>query len=466
MSSTQTPAGSGLRTPARPAASILVVDDEVAALNGVKRALRAHGFQNVHLCSDGREVLSRIAESQVELVLLDLIMPHVRGEEVLGQIAELHPQLPVIVVTAEYEVSTAVRCMKLGASDYLLKPVDGGQLIATVERGLEQSALEYECSRLRERFFGRGLERPETFEEIVTADGEMHRIFGYLEAISRSVHPVLVVGETGTGKELVARALHAASRRDGPFVAVNMGGLDDALAADTLFGHAAGAFTGAATARPGMVERAGEGTLFLDEIGDLQESTQVKLLRLLQEREYYPLGADQPLELRARVIAATNRDPQELRQDLYYRLRSYRVQIPPLRERRGDLPLLVDAFLARAAEDLGKPRPTVPPELFDYLASYDFPGNVRELQAIVFDAVARHEGGVMPIELFTASFAGREDAAPDSPSELRFPEAMPSLRSLEQAAVQEALRRTNGNQSAAARLLGVSRPTIGRHLSR
>jgi DNA-binding NtrC family response regulator len=417
-----------------PPASILVVDDEESALRGARRTLRTHGFEHVLTCDDPREVSSILETHRVSLLLLDLLMPQKSGEEVLGEVTRLHPELPVVVVTAEQDARTAVRCMKQGAVDYLLKPVTSEQLAETVERALEQSALRWENARLREQFFAEKVLQPECFEEILTRDPGMLRMFGYLEAISRGTQPVLITGETGTGKELVARALHAVSGREGNFVAVNVAGLDDTMFSDTLFGHTTGA------------------------------------LRLLQEGEYYALGADTPGRLRARVVTATHRDPKEFRQDLYYRLRAYHVRIPPLRERKGDLPLLVDHFLAQAAADLDKSKPTLPPELFVYLASYDFPGNVRELRSMAFDAVARHGHGVLAIAPFLELMGISEDEDPErpdeAPSDLRFPYPMPRLRQLEQAAVAVALERVQGNQSAAARMLGVSRPTIARHVQR
>jgi len=301
---------------------IFVVDDEETVLRTVQRSLHLHGFQRVETCADPRQVMALLAERPVSLLLLDLVMPHVSGEQILEQVAERFPALPVIVVTAEGDVRSVVRCMKLGAADYLVKPVSAEQLVATINKTLEQQAIREENERLKERFFATEIENRKAFSEIVTCDAAMLRMFAYLEAIAKGSQPVLVLGETGTGKELVARALHAASGRDGKFVAVNVSGLDDTVFSDTLFGHEAGAFTGAAKERKGLIETAGTGTLFLDEIGDLAEAAQVKLLRLLQEREYHPLGSDTPRRLRARVVAATHRDPTELRQDLYFRLRS------------------------------------------------------------------------------------------------------------------------------------------------
>ena len=451
--------------------SILIVDDEESALQGMRRVLRSHGYEDVILCNDSREAMGLLRTHRVNLVLLDLSMPHVRGEDLLVEIARDHPSLPVIVVTADIAVQSAVRCGRLGATDYIVKPVEAEQLVTAVHKAMEQSALRYEAQRLREQFLSESLQTPSAFAELTTADPAMLRMFQYLEAVSRGGQPVLIIGETGTGKELIARALHRASQRSGPFVAVNVGGLDDTLFADTLFGHEAGAYTGAHTARPGMIERAGDGTLFLDEIGDLSEASQVKLLRLIQEREYFPLGSDTMKRMRARIVAATQKDPQTLRQDLYYRLRAYHVRVPPLRERLGDLPLLIDRFLAEAAKDLGVAKPAIPPELLLDLSNYHFPGNVRELQAMVFTAVARHDShGVIPIRLFLEQMEPRRGApsptAPARPDKITFPFPLPTLREIEEAAVAEAMRRVQNNQSAAARMLGISRPTIARYLKR
>ncbi len=380
--------------------SILVVDDDPRVLRSVRRTLRSAGFENVLTLDDSRQVRALSQEHPLALVLLDLAMPHVGGEQILAELRKENPEIPVIVVTGQDEVGTAVRCMKLGAADYLLKPVAGEHLVATVEKCLENSALKYECDHLRQGFFGGGLQRPEAFAGIVTQDPAMQRVFAYLEAIARGRQPVLIAGETGTGKELIARALHELGDSGGPFVAVNVAGLDDAVFSDTLFGHTSGAFTGASSARPGMVERAGSGTLFLDEIGDLSAASQVKLLRLLQEREYYPLGSDQPRRLRARVLAATHCPTSALRQDLYYRLRSYRVELPPLRDRPGDIGHLLEHFLAAAAADLGRPKPAVTEDLLFHLRRYHFPGNVRELRSMAFDALARQQEANLSAEPF------------------------------------------------------------------
>ncbi len=449
----------------RDAVTILVVDDEEAVLNGVRRTLRAEGFENVLMCRDPRDVEPLLDAEPVSLILLDLMMPHIGGRELLGRIAAAHPEIPVVVVTAEQDIRTAVECMKIGAYDYLLKPAPAAELMAVITRALEHRELRDENARLRSKLLQEELAHPEQFGEIITADPAMHGLFAYLEVIASGSNPVLISGETGTGKELFARAIHNLSGRRGQFCAVNVAGLDDTMFSDTLFGHKPGAFTGAVGTRKGMIEAAGRGTLFLDEIGDLSEASQVKLLRVLQEREYHPLGDDVPKRLEARVVAATHQDPARLRRDLYFRLRAYHVRIPPLRERLGDLPPLIHHFLREASHDLDRKPPVVPERLYRLLSRYDFPGNVRELRAMVFDAVARHTGGPLPVEPFLESIGGTdvEEQPPgdDLVRDTVIPE--PAWRELERRNLLNALRRANwkiSGKGGAAELLEIKPSTL------
>jgi len=449
---------------------ILAVDDEEQVVRGVSRTLRAHGFDNVATTSDATSVPGLVAANPPAVLLLDLVMPRMGGRQILEIVRQSNPEVMVIVVTAEQDARTAVECMKLGAYDYLLKPAPADELVATISRALEHSELMEENRSLRESLLDRQTPRSPAFESIYTVDESMERIFSYLATVARGSHPVLITGETGTGKELLARAVHRASGRKGPFVAVNAAGLDDAMFSDTLFGHRAGAFTGATTARSGMVEQAAGGTLFLDEIGDLPESSQVKLLRLLQEREYFPLGSDSPKRMDARVVAATHQNASALRKDLYYRLRSYHVSIPPLRERLGDLPLLVEHFVAEAAADLGRQVPPVSPEFVRALGHCPFPGNVRELRAIVFDALARLEAETLGRE--TLIDPHPEPLGHASPAEARSLDdllrdgevvAASDWRRLERQNIVNALERCNwkvSGTSGAAELLGLSPSTL------
>ncbi len=465
----------------RPHDLILLVDDEVHALLSYEMLLMAEGAVNVASCRSGKEALEVLSQRKVSLVLLDLVMPEMSGEEVLSIVAREYPELPVIVVTATNEVETAVACMKAGAFDYIVKPVDRAKLMAAVKRASEFRELRFENAFLKKRVLERTLDDPAAFAEIVTQNEQMKSIFRYMESIACTSQPVLITGETGVGKEMIARVLHRLSGREGAFVAENVAGLDDSLFADSLFGHRRGAFTGADRDRGGLVDKASAGTLFLDEIGDLTMSSQVKLLRLVQEHEYYPLGSDLPKFADARLMVATNQDIEALqasgkfRKDLYYRLHLHHIHLPPLRDRRDDIPLLAEFFLDEASRELGKPKPILSHELLAFLSSYGFPGNVRELRAMIFDTFSRDPGGSLSLESFRV---GAAKPFPSSQERSRSPgpdpcvfnpfpslDRLPTLEESEDLLIQEALKRTNGNQTVAAELLGITRQTLHRRLS-
>ena len=291
--------------------------------------------------------------------------------------------------------------------------------------------------------------------------------------------PVLITGETGVGKELIAKAIHERSGLKGRLVPVNTAGLDDTMFSDTLFGHRKGAYTGADKTRPGLIVRAEGGTLFLDEVGDLTPSSQVKLLRLLQEGEYMPLGQDEIKHTNVRIITVTNQDLWHLqksgrfRKDLNFRLRTHHINVPPLRDRPGDLPLLVDFFLDKAASALNKKKPTVPKELVPLLQTYSFPGNIRELQAMLFDAVSRHTNRVLSLSSFKRHIFERhrdmgptEHMAQQEPAYLRFPKDLPTIKEATRLLVAEAMKRGGGNQSLAAKMLGITQQALSKRLKK
>jgi DNA-binding NtrC family response regulator len=467
-------------TPTQP---LLIVDDEAGILLSIDTALQMAGMNNLITCQDSRLVMDLLAKHPVEVMLLDLTMPHMDGRQLLDKVQQEYPEIPVIIVTGAVDVETAVLCMKSGAFDYVVKPVDPERLVSAVQRAMGFRELKRENFALKQHILQDGLGQPEAFVNIITSSKKMFSIFQYIESIAQTAQPVLIRGETGVGKELVARTLHNLSGLQGQFVAVNVAGLDDNVFADTLFGHVKGAFTGAERERAGLIEQASGGTLFLDEIGDLSPGSQVKLLRLLQEGEYLPLGQDEPNRTDVRIVASTNVDLWErqkagvFRKDLNYRLSTHRIYIPPLRERRDDIPLLADHFLSAAARELNKKSPTLPKELFDLLKLYPFPGNVRELQAIIFDAVSRHKSGVLSLEVFRAHIAKHQrrekGLVPDlvAPEEadsrtVSFGENLPTIKQATDLLVAEALKRSGGNQSIAAGLLGISQQALSKRLQK
>jgi len=457
---------------------VILVDDEEQALDSFEIALRSANMNHFVRVQDSRDVMPTLSGREVEVMLLDLRMPHVSGEELLLKVNSDFPEIPVIIITGANDVETAVKCMKHGAFDYMVKPVEKSRLVSGVRRALELRELQKENRLLKAHVLFDKLQHPEAFSEIVTNSAGMRSIFQYVEAISKSPRPVLITGETGVGKELVAKAVHALSHREGDFIPVNVAGLDDNIFSDTLFGHKKGAFTGAEQARSGLIEQASGGTLFLDEIGDLSAPSQVKLLRLLQDGDFFPLGSDVAKGSNARIIVATNQDLDRLkssgrfRKDLYYRLCDHHIHVPPLRERLEDLTILVEHFLEKASKTLDKKKPTPPDELTILLSTYQFPGNIRELESMVFNAVSSHKSGKLSMESFKSyiyqkhpSFEiGSKQLLKEKKVLLSFPEQLPTLKQAEQLLIDEAMKRTDGNQSIAALSLGITRQALNRRL--
>lgn len=466
-----------MRSPQNPL-PIMLVDDDEEILRSFSLVLRASGIKETICVSDANKVVPTLRGRDVACILLDLTMPGSSGLDVLSAVSEEFPLIPVIVVSAQGELDTAVACMKAGAYDYLVKPVERERLCQSVRTAIEFRDLRSQVDALRKAILGERLEEEGAFEGMVTASSKMRAIFQYVGVVAVSSQPVLITGETGVGKELVAEAVHRASGRSGRFVAINVAGLDDTVFSDTLFGHKKGAYTGAEANRDGLVASASSGTLFLDEIGDTKESSQVKLLRLLQEQKYYPLGSDTPRESDVRVVVATNHDLASLissgrfRKDLYYRLKAHCVHIPPLRERPEDIMPLLHHFMAEAAKSLHKKSvPAMPSELPRLLSTYPFPGNVRELQGMVFDAVARHTSGVISMESFKeaigkerASF-GRALAGDKDDSGASY-ERFPTLKEAESDLIARAMKLSGGNQGIAASMLGMTRQALNKRLSR
>ncbi len=462
-----------------PEAPIILVDDEQQILISYEAMLCSEGIDHIISVNDSRNVLPLLSSQEASLVILDLNMPYMSGIELLDKIHHEFSHVAVIIVTALNDLDNAVECMKKGAVDYIVKPVEQSRFIISVKKSLEISELRSEVtglkkhlSALKHQLLSDTLEHESAFASYLTRSRKMRSLFHYMEAVARSDEPVLIMGETGTGKELLSRAVHDISGVAGAFVAVNVAGLDDTMFSDTLFGHTKGAFTGADSTREGLIVKAAGGTLFLDEIGDLNEMSQIKLLRLLEE------GV--PNKSGARIVACTNRDLHkrisagQFREDLYYRLAAVQVLVPPLRERTEDIPLLLDAFLELSADTLKKKKPTPPHELSTLLSTYYFPGNIRELKAMVFDAVARHKGGVLSLDNFKQFIMDKGDhiqpgyssAGGESGSLINLSKGFPTIKEVIDSLVSKALERAKGNQGIAASLLGITRQALNRRLTK
>jgi DNA-binding NtrC family response regulator len=458
---------------------VLLVDDEQHFLLSAELTLKSNGINNLITINDSRDVMKTLEQQEVSLVILDINMPYISGLELLPAIVEKYPEIPVVIISALNDVENAVFSIKNGAFNYILKPVDDTRLVTTVRSGIDLREIKNENVRLKKYLLKDNLEHPELFSHIVTRSSSMRAIFKYIEAIARTPLPVLITGDTGTGKELIAKAIHDVSQREGELVPVNVAGVDDTLFSDTLFGHKKGAFTGADKERRGLIEQAERGTIFLDEIGDLSIESQVKLLRLLQDRKYYPLGSDIAKLSDARVICATHRDIETMknndafRQDLYYRLQAHHIHIPPLKERKSDLPMLIDHFIEKAAKELEKKKPTAPKELVTILSNYSFPGNIRELEGIIFNAVSMHKSGILSLESIKEKIFDKDEPSKDQTisadlqhNKLIFTDDFPNLKETEEILINEALKRANGNQTIAAQMLGISRRALNNRLRR
>lgn len=462
--------------PGFPPFPIMILDDEAQSRLGSAVALRSAGIDNIFECADSASAMDMIKERKPGVLLLDLIMPGRHGVDILAELAKERPETSVIVVSGQNEISAAVACMKHGAFDYIPKPVDKDTLVASVRRAIEMVELRKENSLMREQLLAVAPGRATAFSPVIAASPAMEALFKYCSAIGPGRQPVLITGETGTGKELFAKALHSLGGRGGKFVAVNLAGLDSNIFSDTLFGHVKGAFTGAGAIRKGLVEEASGGTLFLDEIGDLPEDAQIKLLRLLQEREYSPLGSDGTKTSDARVVVATHRDlaaaveSGSFRRDILFRLKIHHVHLPPLRERPCDIGPIFRHFVEEAAAEFKKSPPEIAPALVAALESHPLPGNARELKAIAYEAVGRCNGGTLSCEDLPKGFAATvtplEAPAPQRPQtgSIVFPGRLPHLKEVSMMLIEEALRRTDGRQGAAAKLLGVTQQALSKRL--
>jgi len=442
-------------------AKILIVEDEPKMLRLLELNLKEQGY-TTHTATDAEAGLRLLRQEGADLVLSDLKLPGMDGLEFLEAVKSTNASIPVVLMTAYGTVETAVEAMKAGASDYVLKPFSMEEIQLILHRELDVRSLREENRSLRE-----ALGRRYEFKNIIARGPAMQEVLATVERIAPTNSTVLLGGESGVGKDMIARAIHQHSRRaSGPFIKINCTAIPENLLESELFGYEKGAFTGATTAKPGKFELADRGTVFLDEIGDVPGGIQAKLLRVLQEREFERLGGTKTLKVDVRVLAATNQDLRAaleqgtFREDLYYRLNVVPINLPPLREHKEDIPYLADHFIMRFAREAGKKISGITPAAIQRLTDFHWPGNIRELENIIERAVALSNGPVLqvgdihldtsPIKTSTASL---------------LPEGM-TLEQYEDEIIQEALRRAGGNKSQAARTLGLSRNALRYRLSK
>ncbi len=435
---------------------ILIIDDEPAQLISLKTFLKRRNYV-VFTANSGTEGLEILKNNSIDLVLTDYRMPDISGLEVVKAAQQINPEIPVVVITAYSQIEEAVQVMKEGAFDYLSKPIDLDALEVLIKKARERQYLISENKILREQ-----LQERYRFQSIISQSGAMEAVLNTAGRVAKSKATVLIRGESGTGKELIARAIHYASdRANKPLVIINSAALSPNLLESELFGHEKGAFTGAIAQRIGRFEQADGGTLFIDEVGDLPMQTQVKLLRALQFGEFERVGGNKTLKVDVRVIAATNRNLEELiqkgefREDLYYRLNVVTIHIPPLRERKSDIPVLIRHFIEKYARENQKKVVGISKEAQDYLMRYHFPGNVRELENIIERAVVLARDEIITTDDLPQGLDVQTEHSILDPLDFSHPYEE-KLAAFERTMIEEALKLKHGNQSQAARLLGIS----------
>ncbi len=437
---------------------ILIVDDDPSFRRVVDYTLKEAGYETT-LAVNGKQAREKFDEDDCAAVITDMLMPEIGGLELLRQLGAIAPEVPVIVVTAHAAVDDAVDAMREGAFDYIAKPINREELKLVLARALEVKALVRENRRLRQVVSDRL-----DFGNMVGSAPKMQSVLEVAAQAAQVDSTILLLGESGTGKELLAKAIHVnGPRKKGPFIAVNCGAIPATLLESELFGHRRGAFTGAVSDQRGKVEAASGGTLFLDEVGDIEPAIQVKLLRLLQEKEIEKLGEGKPTKVDARILAATNRDlgalvkSGDFREDLYYRLAVIPIELPPLRERATDVPVLADHFLDKYARKFGK-KLELDRSVFPILERYPWPGNIRELENLMERLAALHPAGTVLPEDLPESF--RSGASTVGEVVVQIPAEGLDLQKLEEGLIKEALERNDWNQTRAAKFLGLTRNTL------
>lgn len=448
--------------------TVLVVDDDPGHLESVLRILEREGLR-VLSAPSGENALETLRNEEIRVVVTDLMMPGMSGVALLRAAKAIAPHVEVVLMTAYGTVEAAVEAMKEGADDFLTKPLRRHQLVRTVKKALEKYRLLEENRRLREK-----VAQLSKVGGLVGSSPAFRSAMETVRQAAASNATILLLGESGTGKELVARAIHELSpRASSPFVPIDCAAIPESLLESELFGHEAGAFTGATRRKEGRFEKADRGTLFLDEVGEMSPAVQAKLLRAIQEGEFVRVGGTQPVRVDVRIVAATNRDLQQevregrFREDLYYRLHVVQIRLPPLRERHGDVPLLAAHFLRRFSEENRREFEGFSPEALRALEAYSWPGNVRELENAIERAVVLARGSRIELEDLpeTVREAVRQEGATPSDRAIVIPFGTP-MEEIERRVIEETLRRTGGDKALAARILGVSTRTIYRKIDR
>lgn len=435
---------------------ILLIDDEPAQITSIKSFLRRRDYM-VSSANSGQDGINIVKDGNIDLVFTDYRMPAMNGLEVVQSINKLNPELPVVVITAFSDIKDAVQVMKEGAFDYLSKPIQLDELEILVKKAQERCNLISENKLLKEQ-----LQERFKFDFIVTKSPKMEKILSITSRVAKSNSTVIIRGETGTGKELIARALHFGSNRQNkPLITVNCAALSENLLESELFGHEKGSFTGASTQHIGRFEQANGSTLFIDEIGDISLQTQVKLLRVLQFGEFERIGGTKTIKVDVRVVTATNRNLEELiensqfRQDLYYRINVISINLPALRERKEDIPLLIKHFIKKYSKENNKDVTDISKEAFNHLMHYHYPGNIRELENIIESSIVMSRGEIITINDFTPDIMASSESATLNPHNFinSYDE---KLEAFETTMMRDALELKNGNQSQAAKLLGMT----------
>ncbi|HPA10689.1 MAG TPA: sigma-54 dependent transcriptional regulator [Treponemataceae bacterium] len=439
--------------------TILVIDDEKNIRTGLQAALELDGYE-VLLAEDGTTGLSLALNNEVDLVITDLRMPGVSGEEVLRRITTETPGIPVIVLTGHGTVENAVEAMRSGAYDFLTKPLNLDRLSLLVKRALQSRELVLQNRELEQE-----AEKRKSFEHIIGKSPSMLKLFDVVKRVAPTRASVLITGESGVGKELIANALHNLStRKDNPIIKVHCAALAENILESELFGHEKGAFTGAVSRKRGRFELAHGGTIFLDEIGEINQSVQIKILRVLQEKMFERVGGEDTIEVDVRVITATNRDLEKeiaegrFREDLFYRLNVVRIHVPPLRERKDDLPLMISAFVKEFAEENGKVIENIDPKARQALYAYDWPGNVRQLRNCIESAVVMTTGTVITLDELPPSIREMDEIPA-----ITIPVGA-TMADAEREIILQTLAAQNGNKSKTAEVLGIGRKTLHRKL--